>query len=141
MNGHHPSHKYYCTVSYSQKYYYIIAIYNNNTYSAGMKERCRDGCRTSLLIAGVVLVPTIFHILLSPCHPYITIHFLEMIFSTCIRYLQTAGSYIALNQDGVGACKAHRKFSVTMPILLVIFTYKSCVRIYFTQDPHYTVRY
>ena len=49
MNGHHPSHKYYCTVSYSQKYYYIIAIYNNNTYSAGMKERCRDGCRTSLL--------------------------------------------------------------------------------------------
>ena len=48
VNGHHPSHKYYCTVSYSQKYYYIIAIYNNNTYSAGMKERCRDGCRTSL---------------------------------------------------------------------------------------------
>ena len=57
----HPT-KYYCTVSYSQKYYYIIAIYNN-TYSAGMKERCRDACRTSLLIAGVVLVPAIFHIL------------------------------------------------------------------------------
>ena len=49
-----------------------------------MKERCRDGCRTSLLIAGVVLVPAIFHTLLPPCHPYITIHFMEMIFSTCI---------------------------------------------------------
>ena len=46
-------------------------------------ERCRDGCRTSLLIAGVVLVPAIFHTLLPPCHPYITIHFMEMIFSTC----------------------------------------------------------
>ena len=55
-----------------------------NTYSAGMKERCRDGCRTSLLIAGVVLVP-IFHTSLPPCHSYITIHFMEMIFSTC-RY-------------------------------------------------------
>ena len=50
-----------------------------------MKERCRDGCRTSLLIAGVVLVPAIFHTLLPPCHPYITIHFMEMIFSTCIN--------------------------------------------------------
>ena len=49
-----------------------------------MKERCRDGCRTSLLIAGVFLVPAIFHTLLPPCHPYITIHFMEMIFSTCI---------------------------------------------------------
>ena len=48
-----------------------------------MKERCRDGCRTSLLIAGVVLVPNIFHTLLPSCHPYITIHFMEMIFSTC----------------------------------------------------------
>ena len=28
-----------------------------------MKESCRDGCRTSLLIAGVVLVPAIFHTL------------------------------------------------------------------------------
>ena len=81
----HPT-KYYCTVSYSQKYYYIIAIYNNNNNSAGMKERCRDGCRTSLLIAGVVLVPAIFHTLLPPCHPYITIHFMEMIFSTCTKY-------------------------------------------------------
>ena len=53
----------------------------NYTYSAGMKERCRDGCRASLLIAGVVLVPAIFHILLPHCHPYITIHFMEMIFS------------------------------------------------------------
>ena len=43
----------------------------------------RDGCRTSLLIAGVVLVPVIFHTLLPLCHPYITIHFMEMIFSTC----------------------------------------------------------
>ena len=49
-----------------------------------MKERCGDGCRTSLLIAGVVLVPAIFHTSLPPCHPYITIHFMEMIFSTCI---------------------------------------------------------
>ena len=48
-----------------------------------MKERCRDGCRTSLLIAGVVLVSAIFHTSLPPCHPYITIHFMEMIFSTC----------------------------------------------------------
>ena len=49
-----------------------------------MKERCRDGCRTFLLIAGVVFVPAIFHTLLPPYHPYITIHFMEMIFSTCI---------------------------------------------------------
>ena len=48
-----------------------------------MKERCRDGCRTSLLIAGVVLVPAIFHTSIPPCHPYIIIHFMEMIFSTC----------------------------------------------------------
>ena len=48
-----------------------------------MKERCRDGCRTSLLIAGVVLVLAIFHTSLPLCHPYITIHFMEMIFSTC----------------------------------------------------------
>ena len=48
-----------------------------------MEERCRDGCRTSLLIAGVVLVPAIFHTSLPPCHLYITIHFMEMIFSTC----------------------------------------------------------
>ena len=89
----HPT-KYYCTVCHIHKsiytyiyiiYNYIIAIYNNNTYSAGMKERCRDGCRTSLLIAGVVLVPAIFHTLLPPCHPYITIHFMEMIFFTCTK--------------------------------------------------------
>ena len=49
-----------------------------------MKERCRDGCRTSLLIAGVVLVLAIFHTSLPLCHPYIIIHFMEMIFSTCI---------------------------------------------------------
>ena len=46
-------------------------------------ERCRDGCRTSLLIAGVVLVPAIFHTSPPPCHPCITIHFMEMLFSTC----------------------------------------------------------
>ena len=84
----HPT-KYCCTVCHIHKSIYThiislyIAIYNNYTYSAGMKERCRDGCRTSLLIAGVFLVPAIFHTLLPPCHPYITIHFMEMIFSTC----------------------------------------------------------
>ena len=51
-----------------------------------MKERCRDGCRTSLLIAGVVLVPPIFHTLLPSCHPYITIHFMEMIFFHLLYY-------------------------------------------------------
>ena len=60
----------------------FTCIIINNTYSAGMKERCRDGCRTFLVIAGVVLVPAIFHTSLPPCHPYITIHFMEMIFST-----------------------------------------------------------
>ena len=66
-----------------------------------MKERCRDGCRTSLLIAGVVLVPAIFHTLLPPCHPYITIHFMEMIFSTCniIFPLPVAGCSIQLFSD------------------------------------------
>ena len=53
-------------------------------------ERCRDGCRTSLLIAGVVLVPAIFHTLLPLCHPYITVHFMEMIFSTCIIIIFTS---------------------------------------------------
>ena len=86
MKGHYPSHKVLLCVIFTKVYIYIslyIAIYNNYTYSAGMKERCRDGCRTSLLIAGVVLVPAIFHTLLPPCHPYITTHFMEMIFSTC----------------------------------------------------------
>ena len=58
-----------------------------------MKERCRDGCRTSLLIAGVVLVLAIFHTSLPLCHPYITIHFMEMIFSTCIVIIVHAGSH------------------------------------------------
>ena len=40
-------------------------------------ERCRDGCRTSL---EGVLVLVIFHTLLQPRRPYITIHFVEMIF-------------------------------------------------------------
>ena len=35
-----------------------MAIHNNI-------ERCRDGCRTSLLRAGVVLVPANFHTLAS----------------------------------------------------------------------------
>ena len=65
-----------------------------------MKERCRDGCRTSLLIAGVVLVPAIFHTLLPPCHPYITIHFMEMIFSTFItadKLLMRIGEFSDVN--------------------------------------------
>ena len=59
-------------------------LYTMPDYSAGMKERCRDGCRTSLLIAGVVLIPAIFHTLLPPCHLYITIHCMEMIFPLVI---------------------------------------------------------
>ena len=47
---------------------------------AGMEERCRDGCRTFLVIAGVVFVPAIFHTLLPPNRPYITMNFIEMIF-------------------------------------------------------------
>ena len=42
-------------------------------------ERHRDGCRTSSLVA----CSNYFHTLLPPCHPYITIHFMEIIFSTC----------------------------------------------------------
>ena len=60
-----------------------------------MKERCRDGCRTSLLIAGAVLVPAIFHTLLPPCHPYITIHFMEMIFSTLLIHFSGVASGMA----------------------------------------------
>ena len=56
-----------------------------------MKERCRDGCRTSLLIAGVVLVPAIFHTSLPPCHPYITIHFMEM--SRCTTCSANSGDW------------------------------------------------
>ena len=65
-------------------------------------ERCRDGCRTSLLIAGVVVVPAIFHTLLPPCHPYITIHFMEMIFplvplffDTCVAHIKKAVSIVS----------------------------------------------
>ena len=67
-----------------------------------MKERCRDGCRISLLIAGVVLVPAIFHTLLPPCHPYITIHFMEMIFSTCYKdkyFVATEATIIIITID------------------------------------------
>ena len=78
-------------ILYSQKYKYRIIYNYKYTYSAGMKERCRDGCRTSLLIAGVVLVPAIFHTSLPPCHPYITIHFMEMIFSTFINTVWMKG--------------------------------------------------
>ena len=49
-----------------------MAIHNN-----------RKMYRTSLLIAGVVLVLAIFHTSLPLYHPYITINFMEMIFSTC----------------------------------------------------------
>ena len=45
-----------------------------------MKERCRDGYSTFLLIAGDVLVPAIIHTSLPPCHPYITNHFMEIFF-------------------------------------------------------------
>ena len=73
-----------------------------------MKGRCRDGCRTSLLIAGVVLVSAIFHTLLPPCHPYITSHFMEMFFSTCANSKQqhsqstyiTVGKYYVLHITG-----------------------------------------
>ena len=65
-----------CDIHKSYNNYYFMYNYNKYAYSAGMKERCRDG----LLIAGVVLVPVIFHTLLPPCHPYFTIHFMEMIF-------------------------------------------------------------
>ena len=70
-----------------------------------MKERCRDGCRTSLLIAGVVLVPAIFYTSLPPCHPYITIHFMEMIFSTCI--------YIYIEREGEREREKNRAQSMT----------------------------
>ena len=66
-----------------------------------MKERCRDGCRTSLLIAGVVLVPAIFHTSLPPCHPYITIHFMEMIFSTCIVVYELYKVRVMFNNYGI----------------------------------------
>ena len=70
VNGHFLSHKVLLCVIFTKVYISLyIAIYNNYTYSAGMKERCTDGCRTSLLIAGVVLVPAIFHTLLPPCLP------------------------------------------------------------------------
>ena len=68
-----------------------------------MKERCRDGCRTSLLIAGVVLVPNIFHTLLPPCHPYITIHFMEMIFSTCKNIVFSCTFDVYVMDDGCDA--------------------------------------
>ena len=71
VNGYYPSHKVLmllCDIHKSILYIYI-AIYNNYTYSAGMKERCRDGCRTSLLIAGVVLVPAIFILHFHPAIP------------------------------------------------------------------------
>ena len=75
-------------------------------------ERCRDGCRTFLLIAGVVLVPTIFHTLLPPCHPYITIHFMEMIFSTC----STNFLMCAANNKGSLYCITHTN---TKPVFIV----------------------
>ena len=58
-----------------------------------MKERCRDGCRTSLLIAGVVLVPAIFYTLLPPCHPYITTFFPLVVILRRLGPLGDASSY------------------------------------------------
>ena len=103
MNGHHPS-------PYSYKVLAYCVIFTKATlskpYSAGMKERCRDGCRTSLLIAGVVLVPAIFHTLLPPCHPYITIHFMEIIFSTCgnHEWSITGVTVVELTEHAVHFC-------------------------------------
>ena len=101
MNGHYSSHKVllYCVI-FTKVYIIIYSSINNYTYSAGIKERCRDGCRTSLLIAGVVLVPNIFHTLLPPCHPYITIHFMEMIFSTCYFAVPPPDVAVSLNRTG-----------------------------------------
>ena len=73
----------YCVI-FTKAILYIIYKYNKYTYSAGMKERCRDGCRTSLLIAGVVLFLLFFILYFHPAIPTITIHFMEMIFTTCI---------------------------------------------------------
>ena len=96
-----------------------------------MKERCRDGCRTSLLIAGVVLVPAIFRTSLPPCHPYITIHFMEMIFSTCDYYspitilspfLFTRSLYAPiLNlQDFSFTCKSTNAHSASCAIIVLL---------------------
>ena len=82
-----------------------------------MKERCRDRCRTSLLIAGVILVPVIFHTSLPPCHPYIIIHFMEMIFSTC-NY--RGGHVLAYNYD----------------VILVHKTVKLHTHVYITHHNH-----
>ena len=81
-----------------------------------MKERCRDGCRTSLLIAGVVLVLAIFHTSLPLCHPYITIHFMEMIFSTCIYIYH-------------GQCHTANRLRVSKLTQLTIF-HRSSPRVY-----------
>ena len=70
-----------CT--YTQLYWYRPCFDQSMGKHVLCIERCRDGCRTSLLIAGVVLVPVIFHTSLPPCHPNITIYFVEMIFPTC----------------------------------------------------------
>ena len=79
-------------------------------------ERCRDRCRTSLLIAGVVPVPAIFHTLLPPCHPYITIHFMEMLFSTC----STDFLKCAAKTKGSLYCIMHTN---TKPVFIV----KACI--------------
>ena len=62
-------------------------------------ERCRDGCRTSLLIAGGCSVPLIFHTSLPSCHPYITIHFVEMIFPTCSTIFWRINRYIMIGSS------------------------------------------
>ena len=51
-----------------------ILIVTKGIISKMKEERCRDGCRTSLLIAGGVLVPAIFHTLYPaiPKSPFIS---------------------------------------------------------------------
>ena len=67
-------------------YVAILNLYDfsfNCIHLFGMNKR--DGCRISLLIAGVVL-----HALHLPYHSYIIIHFIELIFSTCIILMKVA---------------------------------------------------
>ena len=60
-------------------------LVNHVVLQDNFMKRCRDECRISLPIAGVVLVPAFFYIFtLPPCHPYITINFIEIIFTTCM---------------------------------------------------------
>ena len=92
-----------------------------------MKEICRDGCRTSLLIAGVFLVPAIFHTLLPPCHPYITIHFMEMIFSTCNSYYCHCCDDNTSQSPRTSVCGVVTLGSVGLPVLVAVHVCDVCV--------------